>query len=70
MTHKVEINDAADWSCSKCGVTLEMGKVEIAYMGSQYPVELPRCPGCGLVFVPEQLALGKMAQVEQLLEDK
>jgi hypothetical protein len=31
---------------------------------------LPRCPRCGLVFIPEELALGKMAEVEKLLEDK
>jgi hypothetical protein len=70
MTHRVDIQDATDWNCGKCALPLEMGKVEISYMGSQYPVELPRCPNCGLVFIPEQLALGKMAQVEQLLEDK
>jgi hypothetical protein len=33
-------------------------------------VELPTCPKCGYVLIPEQLALGKMHQVEQLLEDK
>jgi hypothetical protein len=47
-----------------------MGKVEVAYRGSKYPVTLPRCPRCGLVFIPEELALGKMAEVEKLLEDK
>jgi Zn-finger nucleic acid-binding protein len=47
-----------------------MRTVEVAYMGSKYPVELPQCPRCGIVFIPEQLALGKMAQIEQLLEDK
>jgi hypothetical protein len=53
-----------------CGVDLEIGKVEIGYMGSQYPVDLPRCPKCGLVFIPETLAMGKMAEIEKLLEDK
>jgi len=47
-----------------------MRKVEVSYMGSKYPVNLPRCPRCGLVFIPEDLALGKMAEVEKLLEDK
>jgi hypothetical protein len=47
-----------------------MGTVEVAYMGSKYPVNLPRCPNCGLTLIPEQLALGKMAEIEKLLEDK
>ncbi|MBP1753072.1 MAG: hypothetical protein H6Q57_1908, partial [Geobacteraceae bacterium] len=28
------------------------------------------CAACGLVLVPENLALGKMAEVERILEDK
>ncbi len=70
MSNHVVPGEAQDWSCSKCGVPLEMGKVEVAYMGSRYPVNLPRCPNCGLTLIPEQLALGKMAEIEKLLEDK
>jgi NAD-dependent SIR2 family protein deacetylase len=70
VSYRVDISEASDWSCAKCGEALEMGTVEAAYMGSKYPVELPRCPRCGTVFIPENLALGKMAQIEQLLEDK
>jgi len=66
----VDARAAKDWTCAKCGIPLEMRTVEIGYMGSKYPVPLPRCPKCGLVFVPEELALGKMAEVERLLEDK
>jgi hypothetical protein len=44
--------------------------VNVAYLGNAFPVELLRCPQCGLTFVPEELALGKMAEVEQALEDK
>jgi len=47
-----------------------MSKVQVAYMDSRYPVDLPKCSSCGLVLVPEALALGKMAEVEMLLEDK
>ena len=47
-----------------------MGKVTVSYMGAKFPIELLRCPGCGLVYVPESLATGKMEQVEQSLEDK
>jgi hypothetical protein len=49
---------------------LEIGKVEASYLGQRFPVELPRCPSCGFVYVAEDLALGRMLKVEQALEDK
>jgi hypothetical protein len=61
---------SAQWECAKCGVPLKVGKVTAEYLGSAYPVELLKCPKCGLVLVPEELALGKMAEVEKTLEDK
>jgi DNA-directed RNA polymerase subunit RPC12/RpoP len=59
-----------EWLCSKCGLPLEVGKVEVGYLGSMFPVDLYKCPKCGQVLVPEELAEGKMAEVEKLLEDK
>lgn len=56
--------------CAQCGIPLETGKVNISYLGNMFPVDLPRCPKCSMVFIPEELALGKMADVEKLLEDK
>jgi NAD-dependent SIR2 family protein deacetylase len=56
--------------CQKCNVPLESGPVTVQYMENAFPVELPRCPQCGLVFVPEPLATGKMLEVEKALEDK
>ena len=60
----------ADLVCGACGVPLEIGKVEASYLGQSFPVELPRCPSCGFVYVSEDLALGRMLKVEQALEDK
>lgn len=70
MSHKVDVQEARDWSCGACNVSLEFAETEVSYMGSKYPVSLPRCPKCGMVFIPEQLALGKMAEIERILEDK
>ncbi|MCU0493926.1 MAG: hypothetical protein MUD01_20235 [Chloroflexaceae bacterium] len=56
--------------CGRCQVPLQVRRVNVAYLGNAFPVELLRCPQCGLTFVPEELALGKMAEVEQALEDK
>jgi hypothetical protein len=46
------------------------GKVVVSYLGAKFPIELLKCPSCGLIYVPESLATGKMEQVEQSLEDK
>jgi hypothetical protein len=47
-----------------------MDKATVSYMGNSFDVDLLRCPQCGITFVPEDLAVGKMLQVEQALEEK
>ncbi len=59
-----------EYLCTNCGCPLELRKTEITYLGSVFTLELPSCPSCGLTLVPEELALGKMHEVEQILEDK
>jgi ribosomal protein S27AE len=61
---------AEGWVCGSCGIPLERGLVRITYMKSSFPVELPRCPRCGFTFIPPELAMGKMLEVEKILEDK
>lgn len=61
---------AAPLICLACGVALEPGRIEASYLGQSFPVDLPRCPRCGFVYVGEELATGKMLKVEQALEDK
>ena len=63
-------NDYTDLVCSKCNVNLVIGPVSLEYLGNGFPVELPVCPVCGFVYVPEELALGKVLSVEKALEDK
>lgn len=70
MSQYVDLSPYQGWECANCGVPLQLGKVDIAYLGSSFPVELLKCPKCGLVLIPEELALGKMAEVEKALEDK
>ena len=59
-----------NWVCRPCGLKLQPSTVELSYLGSVFSVELPTCPLCGAVLISEELATGKMLQVEQLLEDK
>jgi len=70
MSEYVSPDDQAAWDCGRCGVPLQVSKVMVAYLGNAFPVDLLKCPSCGLVFVPEALALGKMLEVEKMLEDK
>jgi hypothetical protein len=58
------------WQCAKCSCKLVVGPVNVAYMGNRFTADLPYCPTCGRVLVAEHVALGKMAEVEKLLEDK
>jgi hypothetical protein len=72
MSHAqtVDLSAYQGWACADCGQPLVPGKVDISYLGNSFPVDLLKCPNCGLVLVPEELALGKMAEVEKMLEDK
>ena len=66
----LSFTDETDWACDACRKALLPRVVEIEYLGNVFSVELMGCPACGLVLIPEELAVGKMFEVEQLLEDK
>jgi hypothetical protein len=56
--------------CARCNEVLVPGKVTVSYLGNTFPLDLLKCPVCGVAYVPESLATGKMLTVEQALEDK
>jgi len=58
------------WICDKCKEKLVLRKVRVSYLGGNFEVELMKCPECNSVFIGEELALGKMLEVEKELEDK
>ncbi|MDN5352726.1 MAG: hypothetical protein PWQ12_1647 [Clostridiales bacterium] len=58
------------WVCDKCKKKLVSEKVKVKYLDGNFEVELLRCPECKIVFIDEELALGKMLEVEKGLEDK
>jgi Zn-finger nucleic acid-binding protein len=70
MSETTKQTEGNPWLCAGCGIALQPGKVTVSYLNNAYPVELLRCPRCGLTWIPEELALGKMAEVEKILEDK
>lgn len=59
-----------DWVCAKCNAGLVLKNTLFSYMGMTFSQETFRCPVCGMVFITKDLADGKMAEVEQLTEDK
>jgi ribosomal protein S27AE len=56
--------------CGKCGAALVPVKAQFGYLGHTFHTEVPGCPECGWVFISEELAGGRMMEVETLLEDK
>ena len=56
--------------CCKCNKELEMIKTDFSYLGHSFFTEVPKCPECGQVFIPEELAKGRISEVEMQMEDK
>jgi len=47
-----------------------MKRVDFDYLNQFFHTDALRCPECGMVYIPEDLVEGKMAEVETSLEDK
>ncbi len=56
--------------CGKCGVELVEKQVMFSYMRRSFGHNVPVCPRCGKPYISRELAEGRMAEVEVLLEDK
>ena len=62
--------DERQWKCAGCDEPLKLKKTVFSYMGRTFTHDVNCCPKCGKVFIPPELAEGKMAEVEEQLEDK
>jgi Fe-S oxidoreductase len=56
--------------CAKCRTPLLEIETRFEYLKHEFSHAIPKCPVCGLVYVSEELAEGKMFEVETMLEDK
>ena len=65
-----DLQDWTCWRCAKCGEKLVMKRNVFHYMGRSFGHEVPTCPKCGKMFISKELAEGRMAEVEALMEDK
>lgn len=70
MEYYESIDPGTDLICETCGVPMVKKEARFEYLGNAFPVELPVCPSCHFVYVPEDLAVGKVLRVEKSLEDK
>ena len=56
--------------CNLCKVEMSTAKASLHYLGHNFYTDLIHCAQCGQVYIPEELAKGRMAEVEMMLEDK
>jgi len=56
--------------CAKCKVPLETGEIKLSYLDNTFPADILRCPKCKQVYIPEDLVLGRINELEKTLEDK
>lgn len=56
--------------CSKCNKELELTSINLEYLGHRMTHQFPTCPVCKLIYIPEEVVMGKMQQIERELEDK
>ena len=64
------MDEKQTWICDRCGVELELIEAHLKYLDRQFRHKIPRSPRCGLFCIPEDLARGRIREVEKALEDK
>lgn len=70
MTEWPKRTDTGQWMCNRCETGLVIKKIRLQYMRVIFALDLPVCPHCNMILIGEELATGKMAEAEQVLEDK
>ena len=56
--------------CEHCDAGMKEMEAEFSYLNRSFRHKVMRCPVCGLAYIPEELARGRMREVEMALEDK
>ncbi|MBR0597930.1 DVU_1557 family redox protein [Sinanaerobacter chloroacetimidivorans] len=56
--------------CDRCKVEMDLIEAQFSYLERTFRHKVPRCPQCGQVHIPEDLAKGHMSKVEAALEEK
>ena len=56
--------------CDKCQVELEEHEAQFSYLNRSFRHKVKRCPKCGQVCLSEDIVMGRMSEVEGLMEEK
>lgn len=56
--------------CELCNEKMEPLKAQFSYLKRSFSHTVLRCPKCGQVYISEELAKGRIQEVETTLEDK
>ena len=67
---KSKRTDAEAYACHNCRTRLALLPVVFRYLGHEFRQEMPRCPNCGKVMIPESFVRTRMHDVEIMVEDK
>ena len=59
-----------DWHCFKCKEKMVEGEIRLVYLEIEGTQVGLMCPKCGAQYIPEELAIGKLAKGEKMIEDK
>jgi len=62
--------DSSRLVCYRCGIPLELSEAKFSYLKHEFTHTVLRCPVCRHLYIPESLAVGRMSEVETMLEDK
>jgi len=70
MLEESGVDDTQEMICNLCDMELVTANVGFSYLGHSFRADVPKCPGCGQVYISEGLVKGRIAEVEMELEDK
>lgn len=60
----------ADWHCFKCKEKMIEGEIKLIYLEIEAAQVGLVCPTCGAKYIPEELAVDKLAKGEKMIENK
>lgn len=65
-----EIKEDSRIYCASCELPLRHAECNFKYLGHTFRHKVLRCPGCGQVYLDEELIDTKIKKLEESLEEK
>jgi hypothetical protein len=64
------VNKLEEWHCFKCKVKMVESRVRMSYLGKTGSTQGIKCSKCGVAYLLEEIAVGRVAKAEKMIEDK